>query len=71
MGKVPNCQVRLYHLQILIILTTPLPLNHKYAIGDPTAADLLAIYDYVLLETKKRTPVDGQNTSYLFEDLTT
>ncbi|XP_075682776.1 U11/U12 small nuclear ribonucleoprotein 48 kDa protein [Rhinoderma darwinii] len=45
------------------------PLNHKYAVCDLTAADRLAIYEYVLLETKKQTPVE-QNASDLFEDLT-
>ncbi|XP_056377094.1 U11/U12 small nuclear ribonucleoprotein 48 kDa protein [Hyla sarda] len=46
------------------------PLNHKRSICDLTSADRLAIYDYVLLETKKQMPVDQQNTSDLFEDLT-
>ncbi|XP_069816292.1 U11/U12 small nuclear ribonucleoprotein 48 kDa protein [Dendropsophus ebraccatus] len=46
------------------------PLNHKYAICDLSTADRLAIYDHVLLETKKQMPVDKQNASDLFEDLT-
>ncbi|XP_072008648.1 U11/U12 small nuclear ribonucleoprotein 48 kDa protein [Engystomops pustulosus] len=46
------------------------PLNHKRAICDLTAADRLAVYDYVLLETKKQRPAHEQNASDLFEDLT-
>ncbi|KAM3928586.1 U11/U12 small nuclear ribonucleoprotein 48 kDa protein isoform 2-T2 [Leptodactylus fuscus] len=46
------------------------PLNHERAICDLTAADRLAIYDYVLLETKRQAPADERNASDLFEDLT-
>ncbi|XP_075069137.1 U11/U12 small nuclear ribonucleoprotein 48 kDa protein [Mixophyes fleayi] len=46
------------------------PLNHKRAICDLTSADRLAIYDYVLQETKKQRSVAEKNESDLFEDLT-
>ncbi|XP_073534839.1 U11/U12 small nuclear ribonucleoprotein 48 kDa protein isoform X2 [Phyllobates terribilis] len=46
------------------------PLNHKRAICDLTAADRLAIYDHVLLETKKQTAAEEKSASDLFEDLT-
>ncbi|KAM4027512.1 U11/U12 small nuclear ribonucleoprotein 48 kDa protein [Anomaloglossus baeobatrachus] len=45
------------------------PLNHKRAVCDLTAADRLAIYDHVLLETKKQT-LEEKSASDLFEDLT-
>ncbi|XP_069586790.1 U11/U12 small nuclear ribonucleoprotein 48 kDa protein [Ranitomeya imitator] len=46
------------------------PLNHKRAICDLTAADRLAIYDHVLLETKKQSAMEEKSASDLFEDLT-
>ncbi|XP_063779185.1 U11/U12 small nuclear ribonucleoprotein 48 kDa protein isoform X2 [Pseudophryne corroboree] len=46
------------------------PLTHKRAICDLTSADRLAIYDYVLQETKKLRSIAEKNESDLFEDLT-
>ncbi|XP_044150245.1 U11/U12 small nuclear ribonucleoprotein 48 kDa protein [Bufo gargarizans] len=45
------------------------PLNHKRTICDLTAAERLAVYDHVLLETKKQKP-SQPSASDLFEDLT-
>ncbi|KAG8442415.1 hypothetical protein GDO86_011269 [Hymenochirus boettgeri] len=47
------------------------PLNHKYAVCDLRPADRLAIYDYVLEETRKQrsTSQGDQNEADLFEDL--
>ncbi|XP_053322613.1 U11/U12 small nuclear ribonucleoprotein 48 kDa protein [Spea bombifrons] len=47
------------------------PQNHKHAICDLTPADRLAIYDYVLCESKKQRAITllDQNNSDLFEDL--
>ncbi|XP_030064709.1 U11/U12 small nuclear ribonucleoprotein 48 kDa protein [Microcaecilia unicolor] len=47
------------------------PQNHKHAVCDLTPADRLAIYDYVLEETKKQrsSAQVTENDSDLFEDL--
>ncbi|KAE8597868.1 hypothetical protein XENTR_v10016628 [Xenopus tropicalis] len=46
------------------------PYNHKYAICDLTPADRLAIYDYVLEQTKIQKPsLTDRSEADLFEDL--
>lgn len=54
------------------MLPAEVPQNHKHAICDLTQADRLAVYDYVLEETKRQRSraKASANDSDLFEDLT-
>ncbi|XP_061463101.1 U11/U12 small nuclear ribonucleoprotein 48 kDa protein-like [Rhineura floridana] len=50
-------------------LPAEVPLNHKRYVCDLTQADRLAIYDYVLVETKKSRSQLTENDNDLFIDL--
>lgn len=53
------------------VLPPEVPLNHKRCVCDLTPAERLALYDFVVQETKKQRPNSSQmeNDSDLFVDL--
>lgn len=67
-----NSNDRAYSPGAYSVLPAEVPQNHKHAICDLTQADRLAVYDYVLEETKRQRSraKASANDSDLFEDLT-